>query len=167
MEAKDLFNALEKNFPWQNMEKELSNTIFSDSFWNNVHKKLKMHKKENPGRCIEIIDSIGKYTNMRQYEDTTLAHYKNLYVAQTILPYLEEAVKQKCYMPISKFFILLCIRYEQRSLRIQVENILSKLSKDKVFVENIEKDKELVYWYNYLYRDYSEVENLLQKLDLL
>lgn len=159
-------------FPWKDMENTVEEENFKSvmfvykEFWKNINSTLAPHKEKNPIRCIEIIDFVGKCANLRKKNDATLAHFKSPMLAEMVLPYFSEAVRQKCNFSVTQLFILLDISFEHPNLRVPVENLLTRIAPDQIFVKDKKVEKELLNSYYYLYRKEVMIKQIVHKLGL-
>ena len=137
-----------------------------NQFWSTLNSCLEPHKTEDPIRCIEIIDFIGKCRNLRHPEDTSLAHFKNPILTAMVLPYCEEAAKQKLNFSVFELLILLDIKFEFPALN-KTNSIICQIMPQNIVVKDLAKEKDYAKQYGYLYHNNKSISKLFKKLGVL
>ena len=163
---------LAEKFPWYDMENHVNAKIFAietenenKEFWDTLNKVLEAHKTENPLRCVEVIDFVGRCNNSRQPEEITLAHFGKEIVANTVLPYFEEATKQEHKFSTLDLLILLDIKFEFPEL--DVDSIICQIIPENIEVYDLDKEQEFAIGYSYLYRQYEPLHMLFKELGVI
>lgn len=175
----DFTAQLAEKFPWNNMEKEVNGKIFekvffaeeNELFWVRLNEVLELHKEDNPLRCAEILDFIGRYANHRPNE-VTLSHYKNADLSALTLQYLESAVRQKMPLSVLQCLIILDIAFECSNQRNQkgyerCVAVWRQLLQKNIQVKNAIQEREYLHNYSYLWRNKSQYEAFASAFDLL
>lgn len=163
---------LAERFPWKDMENEVTEETFKnvayvhDEFWTNLNSTLESHKEREPIRCLEVIDFVGKCANFRKKNDATMAHFKNPVLAEMVLPYFSEAVRQKCQLSVTQLFILLDISFEHPKLALSVSGLMFHTSPQQIVVRDEKYEKALISAYYYLYNKEVTIKKLLHDLNL-
>ena len=158
---------LAQNFPWVDMENEISVAVFCNAAWDEtflpaLDAVLQPYKEGNPRRCLHIIDFVARGMNHNSKMETTLAHYKNPEVAKHVLPYFKALLERKDYFfRAYELLILQNIASVHSDLKGEVIEILEEAT-GREWVLCGCKDQEYLKDYSFLYKG-TKMEEIFKK----